>query len=328
MKRDNSKRLGKAVCGGCGRSLRGSRVMGLARQAYVRTPQGFRVHLVCDECAGRGLLIVTPEPAEQARDVLRPFAEHLRRLAKPYEMNGDGRAVGLLQAADVLESGRAVAIDVAPRAPAANGSPTYRVGPLAEEVIALTRIEPAPLPAKKPAAGAELELGGCELALLSVLLHQRSPITRDQLGLRAGYSVTSGSYSTALSRLRELGLISGPSRAIVSSPEGVRRVADTMYQPPLVPAELVGYWAEKVGGAAGTILLVATAAYPNALSREELAERAGYSPTSGSYSTTLGRLRSLHLLDGCRASDALMTSAKLAPYTHKEAHGSQTKNEG
>jgi len=36
-------------------------------------------------------------------------------------------------------------------------------------------------------------------------------------------------------------------------------------------------------------------AYPNALSREELGARSGYSHTSGHFDNTLGRLRTLEL---------------------------------
>lgn len=311
------------LCGACGSTLGKS-----AARAYVASFDVLELRFVCAACAARGVLIVSAEPAQHARAVLAPFAQHLRRLAKPYELNGDGRAIGLLQAADILASGRAVAIS--PPAPASNGS-GYRVGPLAQEVLALSRIDTAPKPplATKAAAAAkadaapDLALSACELALLKVLAGH-GPIGRVELGLRAGYSVTSGGYSSALGHLRDRSLIAGQSGGITVTTDGL--VALGASNPPDLPIDLVGYWAEKVGGAAGTILQVATAAYPDTLSRDELAERAGYRATSGGYSSALGRLRTLHLLDGCRASDELMRSA--TPPTSKEAHGPQAKNKG
>jgi DNA helicase HerA-like ATPase len=48
------------------------------------------------------------------------------------------------------------------------------------------------------------------------------------------------------------------------------------------------------------------AAYPDELSKEELAERTGYSLTSSSFGNALGKLRSLGLVVGFRASPDLV----------------------
>ncbi len=324
-------------CGACGGTLRTADAV----RAYVATFDVLDPRFVCAECARRGILVVMPAPAERARDVLRPFAAFIRRLAKPYELNGDARAVGLNQAADVLESGRAVAIessngahveplagaavdktdlarlaDIAPlrrfQVGAEDRAAAKKTGHLTIEALDKTPAKPAP-PAAAPKGDAG-ELGGCEMALLAVLLRARLPVTRVVLGLRAGYSVTSGGYSAALGRLRAKHLIEGPASAIRATSAGDDLARSASLESVNLPAELVGYWAEKVGGAAGTILTTAAAAYPGELSRLELAERAGYRATSGGYSAALGKLRSLHLLDGCRASDALMMAACQPPH--------------
>jgi hypothetical protein len=148
---------------------------------------------------------------------------------------------------------------------------------------------------------------------LLAVLTRHAPLSRVELGLRAGYSVTSGGYSSALGHLRDCKLIEGPSSDLRRTAADVGPSVESVN----LPHDLIGYWAEKVGGAAGVILNVATAAYPQELSRVELAHRAGYRATSGGYSSALGKLRSLHLLDGCRASDALMKSATLLPHNPK-----------
>lgn len=317
-------------CGACGEGLRSTKAV----RAFVATFDVLDLRWVCAACAARGVVIVSAEASQRMAAVLRPFAAHLRRLAKPYEMNGDGRAVGLLQAADVLESGRAVPIDVEPAAAggvhALLSSPEFRkdVEELSRDAPKLAASLGRTLGLDRKAAKQVVklisepdadELGGCETALLAVLASQTNALSRVELGLRAGYSVTSGGYSKALGRLRDKGLIAPAGVGGIVSTLAGRQVAPADHHD--LPVDVVDYWASKVGGAMSTILLVATAAYPKALSRVELAERAGYRPTSGGYSKALGRLRKLHLLDDCRASDALMMSAKLPPHTtsRKEA---------
>lgn len=328
---DVSKPARGALCGACGQGLRSTK----ATQAFVASFDVLELRWVCAACAARGIVIVSAEASQRTAAVLRPFAQHLRRLAKPYEMNGDGRAVGLLQAADVLESGRAVSIDVEPPSSSTqNGKPPR---PFADEILTpkevrelkpivlieddtSTPLGKAVAAADRKAAAAGGELGGCELSLLVVLACQQNALSRVELGLRAGYSVTSGGYSAALGQLREKALIEAAGvGGIRSTPAGRQAL---LTAPPIeVPGDVIDYWATKVGGAMSTILLVATAAYPKGLSRVELAERAGYRPTSGGYSAALGQLRRLHLLDGCRASDALMMSAKLPPHNPPHHRG-------
>ena len=46
-----------------------------------------------------------------------------------------------------------------------------------------------------------------------------------------------------------------------------------------------------------TILLLLLDAYPDSMTREQLAEASGYAPTSGHFANSLGRLRSLDLIN-------------------------------
>lgn len=307
----------RGPCVGCGAASGARPVL-----AYVPTAAaGLSRHFVCAACAARGILVVIPEPAQHVRAVLAPFAAFLRRLAKPYELNDDGRAVGLHQAADVLESGRAVppdepTISIGATAPAPKGVMVLDIA--GANYARPARVKPAEglrqerdshRSTDASANGATAELGACELTLLAVLSRQPDPISRSELGIRAGYAVTSGGYSSALGRLRQRSLIGGSSSGLSVTPEGGRALHGAT-DVPSPPENLVSYWAERLGNAAGSILNIAAAAYPNELSRVELAERAGYRVTSGGYSSALGRLRSLHLLKGCRASDALMRMAQ------------------
>ncbi|MGH2997677.1 MAG: hypothetical protein ACRDNM_00095 [Gaiellaceae bacterium] len=154
-------------------------------------------------------------------------------------------------------------------------------------------------------------MGACEQALICVL-SARDPksMTRDELAIVSGYSCASDSYAGALALLRQARLIEGPPDALRSTAAGRHEARG--YTPDLPRGNLITYWAEKVGTYAGTLLEVATAAYPGELGRDDLAARAGYPPTSGSYASARAKLRKLHLLAGFRATGALMQNARAA----------------
>jgi hypothetical protein len=106
------------------------------RRRYMLQPDGqILPRLVCTKCAlGRSIQIVTqtrrspcvtckPGEAHDAtvcagcsnaqahnavRKALEPFAEHFRNLAAVYRKTGHPSAVGLAQAADILDEARAV----------------------------------------------------------------------------------------------------------------------------------------------------------------------------------------------------------------------------
>lgn len=73
---------------------------------------------------------------------------------------------------------------------------------------------------------------------------------------------------------------------------------------------LLGYWCEKVGVCAGTLLETLAAEYPKSVDRDDLAEVNGYSPNSGSFGSALAELRALGLVVGTRASDELMEAVR------------------
>jgi uncharacterized protein len=71
---------------------------------------------------------------------------------------------------------------------------------------------------------------------------------------------------------------------------------------------LVDYWRARLGKAERLILEALTQAYPDALTKEEVAAKAGYEPNGGGFNNALGRLRTLELVQGrgqLQASDNL-----------------------
>lgn len=177
----------------------------------------------------------------------------------------------------------------------------------------VARLPPDVPPAPRTARPRDGSISRCAKACLVVLV-QRAPrtTTRAQLAVWAQYSPDSGGYAGALAQLRDAGYIEGPPDTLVVTEAG-RRAAGRV--PPLPPrGERAGFWLQRLrsydgGKCASAVLDVVVKAYPRTLDREEIARLAGYSADSGGYAGALALLRNLELIDGFRASRALMEDA-------------------
>lgn len=116
-----------------------------------------------------------------------------------------------------------------------------------------------------------------------------------QVAFVAGYSHKSGTWSTYLSRLRSSGLIEGRGDLVLT--EAGARVATTPQQVP-TGDQLRNMVLEKIDAPLRRIMAPIMGAYPGGLTHQAAAEAAVYSPTSGTWSTYLSRLRSLDLIEG------------------------------
>jgi len=63
-------------------------------------------------------------------------------------------------------------------------------------------------------------------------------------------------------------------------------------------ADLLSYWKGKLGKAERTILETLYEAYPNCLTKEEVAVRTDYSVGGGGFNNALSKLRTLELIEG------------------------------
>jgi len=119
---------------------------------------------------------------------------------------------------------------------------------------------------------------------------------KTQLALMADARPTSGAYFNNLGALRTAELITYPRPGLVALTEAGHSIAD----PGTAPAtteELHAAIRAKLSPAKWRLLEVLIAAYPKALTKDELAAKAGARETSGAYFNNLGSLRSLGLLD-------------------------------
>lgn len=190
--------------------------------------------------------------------------------------------------AEVGELRRLIAPAAAPRPTVPVPSATARPAP---------RPTP-PRPVQRPIAeGGSPEVGHGGLRRILVVLAQRPGLNNRQIGLRAGLSSQSGTFSTYLGRARSAGWIRDEGDRRYITEEGLAALGS--YDPlPEGPA-LLAYWLGELGNSGAARMLRALAdAYPEGLTNEQIGERAGISYISGTFSTYMGRLRGLELVEG------------------------------
>ena len=146
------------------------------------------------------------------------------------------------------------------------------------------------------------EVGRGGLRRILIALAQRPQgLSLPQIGVRAGLSSRSGTFSTYMSRGRQRGWIidGGPGEASRISDEGLRALGS--YDPLPTGRDLLDYWLRVLGKiGAARILRVLVEAYPHALTLEQIGNKAELGPQSGTFSTYLSRLRTLQLIEGRR----------------------------
>lgn len=119
---------------------------------------------------------------------------------------------------------------------------------------------------------------------------------RLQVAALADRSPTSGAYGQDLGRLNAAGLIAYPRPAVIALTEAGRVSANAPELPPTTE-ELHQRLRSKLGESMWRVLGPVIDAYPGNISRKDLAELAGRSPTSGAYGQDLGYLKALGLID-------------------------------
>jgi hypothetical protein len=121
-----------------------------------------------------------------------------------------------------------------------------------------------------------------------------------------GYAVSGGGFNNYLGALRSRGLIEGDGDNLRITESGMRALGS--WEPLPAGSALVDYWRARLGKAERLILEALTEVYPDALSKEQVAAKAGYEPSGGGFNNALGRLRTLELIQGrgqLQASDNL-----------------------
>jgi uncharacterized protein len=164
------------------------------------------------------------------------------------------------------------------------------------------------LPPASPNSSSKLASG--ERRILTALAQDADGRSKVQVAVLTGYAVSSGGFNNYLGALRSRGLITGDGENLRITATGMHELGS--WEPLPAGSGLVDYWRARLGKAERLILEALTQAYPDALTKEEIAAKAGYEPNGGGFNNALGRLRTLELVQGrgqLQAGDNLFDGA-------------------
>ncbi len=157
---------------------------------------------------------------------------------------------------------------------------------------------------------------GARRMLDTLASHHPMQVTRAQLATLSRFKVTGGTFSTYYSTLRRNGLLT-ENYGLVSLTDTGRAATGTSTAAPASTAELLDQWRTALKAGARTMLDLLIDAYPDTLTRDELAQRAGYEVTGGTFNTYLSTLRRNGLADiagdTVRANDVLFLAPTPLP---------------
>ncbi len=151
-----------------------------------------------------------------------------------------------------------------------------------------------------------MPLAKAEKSILAVLAQYPEGRSATQVALLAGYAVNGGGFNNAIGALRSNEFIRGGKEHLRITDEGLSALGD--YDPLPSGQALIDYWLGRLPKAERAIFKVLTENYPAAMSKDEVAEMAGYEASGGGFNNALGKLRTLELIGGrgeLKASDTL-----------------------
>jgi hypothetical protein len=150
------------------------------------------------------------------------------------------------------------------------------------------------------------KLASGERRILTALAQYAEGRSKALVAVLTGYAVSGGGFNNYLGALRSRGLITGDGDNLRITESGILELGS--WEPLPAGSRLVDYWRARLGKAERLILETLTQAYPEALTKEEVAAKAGYEANGGGFNNALGRLRTLELIQGrgqLQASDNL-----------------------
>ena len=127
----------------------------------------------------------------------------------------------------------------------------------------------------------------------------------------AGYALNGGGFNNYLGALRSRGLIKGDGDRLTITDAGIEVLGT--WEPLPTGSALVDYWRGRLGKAERLILETLTQAYPDGLTKEEVAAKAGYEANGGGFNNALGRLRTLELVEDAEKSRPATTCSMRWP---------------
>lgn len=137
-------------------------------------------------------------------------------------------------------------------------------------------------------------LDRCQRAIL-IALSQFGSARREDVAIRAIYSVSSGGFANALAKLRTRALIEGVGQSPLSITKAGQEALGNCEELPAGEARIEA-WMRKLSKCERAILEVLISRHPEGMSRQEVAEKSGYAESSGGFANSLSILRGLELI--------------------------------
>lgn len=187
--------------------------------------------------------------------------------------------------------------------------PTLAALPPRAVAPSIVKASPTPRPAPKMAYGAGTQMPKAERLVLTALAQYPAGRTKVQIAILTGYASSGGGFNNALSALRTKGWLTGHGQLSITD-VGIEALGE--YEPLPSGEALLQHWLNQLAKAERAALLVLAQAWPRALTKEEVADQAGYEAKGGGFNNALSRLRTLELISGrgeLRASDDLFDEA-------------------
>jgi hypothetical protein len=141
-----------------------------------------------------------------------------------------------------------------------------------------------------------LKLSSGERRILSALAQYPQGRSKVQVAVLTGYAATGGGFNNYLGALRSRGLLEGDGDRLTITEAGMQTLGS--WEPLPTGSGLIDYWRARLGKAERLILETLTQVYPDALTKEDVAAKAGYEANGGGFNNALGRLRTLELVEG------------------------------
>lgn len=247
-------------------------------------------------------LAAKPKPNGVDHDVTRKAtAEGYERGLAEGLARGESRAKAALAA---VQSRLNDALTMAGASLTALDSPMP--APLSRRQVTAPPIRAAREPLRAPTSSDGASLPRAERLVLTALAQYPAGRTKNQVAILAGYAVNGGGFNNAISSLRTAGRLQGSGDRLQITDQGF---ADLGPFDPLPHGDaLLQHWMGQLGKAEKSALSALAEVYPNPMSKDEVAARAGYEANGGGFNNAISRLRSLELIEGrgeLRASEAL-----------------------
>jgi len=286
----------------------GSAIAGMKEKAKENDPKLLRAELL--KVKGELAKAQAAKPASPAKAEIKRVevpvlkdgqlkrAEQFLERAEKLAQSLTEAAAGLTEPITLIAQAVGKVVHPAPAPPIARTAPiiSQNPRPIAQSRPVIAR------QAKNISAGdANADVGRGGLRRILIALAQRPGLTNRQIGVRAGLSSSSGSFSTYMSKARSNGWIEdrGDTRNITA--DGLSALGE--YDPLPTGTALLNHWLAELGGSgAGRILRALAGVYPESMTNEQIGEAAQMSHASGSFSTYMSKLRTLELVEGSRGA--------------------------